>query len=133
MYPDGAVDEALAFNRANTEAYIATDPVVIALTPRLITRTPSGGFETIDGEPRVGQVFKLVMQSPSGASIEQRTEDGTERRTDFVLIGTFDAIVAPGDYWDEGSQRYEVTSIIPGNGYEVRANVESYGFGGEHG
>jgi hypothetical protein len=74
------------------------------------------------------QTFRLIQQSPSGSSIEQRDEEGsTERRVDYVLLGKWDAEIDLGDYWDSGDMRYEVMSILPYNGYETRANVEATG------
>jgi hypothetical protein len=116
--------------RYNTAQFIDAEPVRIALTPRKEMRTPAGGVETVELPARAAQTFKVIMISPAGGFIEQRNDagGGTERRADFILLGKWDAVVDVGDYWhDEYGQRWEVTSIIPYNGYEVRANVESYG------
>jgi hypothetical protein len=73
-------------------------------------------------------VFKLIMQSPAGSAIEQRTEDGTERQVDFVLLGEWNAVIAVGDWWEDGlGNRWEVRALIPGNNYESRAVVEAHG------
>jgi hypothetical protein len=120
--------EELRINRINTEAFIDADPTLIVLKTRMAERTPSGGFTLIEDVPRMPQFFKLVMTSPAGGSIEQRTEDGTERQVDFQLIGAWDAQIAVGDYWDDvRDQRWEVKAMIPDNGYEKRAVVEAHG------
>ncbi len=120
--------EELRVNRINTKAFIDADPILVVLRTRVVTRTPSGGTTLAEGVPRNPQWFKLVMQSPAGGSIEQRTEDGTERQVDYQLIGEWDAQVAIGDWWDDPrDQRWEVKAIIPANHYEVRAVVEAHG------
>jgi hypothetical protein len=118
----------LTLNRINTALFIAQSPRRIVLTPRVRVRTAAGGSTTEDQAERPEQVFRLIQQSPSGASIEQRTVDGeTERRIDWVLLGDWDAQVDVGDHWEEAGIWYEVMSLIPYNGYEVRANVEATG------
>jgi hypothetical protein len=114
--------------RRITHAFIRAEPVDIGLSRRSSSRTALGGVMKTFSRQLPTQTFKLIMQSPAGASIEQRSDDGTERRVDYVLLGEWDADVEVGDYWDdESGERNEVTSMIPYNGYETRANVEGYG------
>lgn len=118
----------LATHRVNTRAFIAADPLRIALQVRGSARTPSGALARERQSERPLQTFKLIMQSPAGSSIEQRTEDGTERQVDYILLGEWDAQVAVGDYWDDAAgQRWEVVALVPRNGYETRAVVEAHG------
>jgi len=118
----------LGINRLNTAAFIAADPLILTLTPRIASRAPTGGVITQNGPERAPQTFKLIMQSPAGNSIEQRTDDGTERQVDFILLGEWDAEVAVGDWWDdENGNRWEVRAIVPTNHYETRAVVEAHG------
>jgi hypothetical protein len=120
--------EELRVNRINTKAFIDADPLSLILQTRGSSRTASGAYAQETADERPEQVFKLIMQSPAGGSIEQRTEDGTERQVDFILLGEWDAQVAVGDYWDdEKDQRWEVKAIVPRNGYETRAVVEAHG------
>lgn len=120
--------EELWVQRKNTHWYIEADPVDIALSRRATARTALGGMTKSFVRQVPTQRFKLIMQSPAGASIEQRTDDGTERRVDYVLLGEWDADVEIGDYWDDVTgERWEVTSQIPYNNYEKRYNVEAYG------
>ena len=126
--PVWALTEELKVNRANTRAFIASDPLTLTLQVRGSARTPSGAFAHERQSERPPQTFKLIMQSPAGGSIEQRTEDGTERQVDYILLGEWDAEIEPGDYWDdEFGQRWEVKAIVPRNGYETRAVVEAHG------
>ncbi len=118
----------LFVNRLNTKAFIDADPTTITLTPRIAARAPTGGVIQTDGTPRAPQVFHLIMQSPAGSSIEQRTDDGTERQVDYVLLGEWDAAVAVGDWWEDAlGNRWEVRALIPTNNYETRAVVEAHG------
>lgn len=128
------LDNELSINRLNTEVFISQDPVDIRLLRPATERTATGA--TRRGVVRVleEQRFKLIMISPAGGSIDQRTDDGTVTRVDYVLLGRWDADVQPGDYWDdEAGRRWEVTSIIPTNNYETRANVNARGSGLEGG
>lgn len=113
--------------RSLTSSFINADPITVTLVPR--TRTiVKGAAQLVDGTPRAPQVMKLIMQSAAGGSIEQHTGDGTERRTDFQLLGTWDSQGDIGDHWQDASgQWWEITAIVPENGYERRYVVESYG------
>lgn len=126
--PVWALTEELRINRINTAAFIAADPLTLTLQVRGSARTPSGAFAHERQAERSPQTFKLIMQSPAGGSIEQRTEDGTERQVDYILLGEWDAAVDVGDYWfgDDGSH-WEVKAIVPRNGYETRAVIEAHG------
>lgn len=122
------LEHEIAVNRLNTDIFIRQNPVSVALRTRATIQTPSGGSEHVEAETRQPQTFRLIMQSPAGASIEQRTEFGeTERRIDYVLLGSWDAEVDVGDFWERSGVHFEVMSLIPWNGYEVRANVEANG------
>ena len=118
----------LLVNRMNTKAFIDADSITVTLVPRTAARAPTGGVIQTDGAPRAPQIFKLIMQSPAGGSIEQRTDDGTERQVDFVLLGEWDAVIAVGDWWEDvRGNRWEVRALIPTNNYETRAVVEAHG------
>lgn len=120
------MDQVLALQRKNTELFIASDPTTVVLVPRIRTRV-NGTVHTADGAPRSPQVMKLIMQSPAGGSIEQHGGDGTERRMDFQLLGTWDAAGDIGDHFIVGDTKYEVVAVVPDNGYERRFVVEAYG------
>ncbi len=126
--PEIDLTAELRVNRLNTSVFISQSPKRIELRTRERVKLPTGGHTTTEGLTRLRQTFRLIQQSPSGASIEQRTEDGsTERRVDYILLGEWDAEVDVGDFWAEGGSHFEVMSMIPWNGYEVRANVEATG------
>lgn len=121
-------DIELSVNRFNTRAFIAADPLSLTLQVRGSVRTPSGAYARERQSERPEQTFKLIMQSPAGSSIEQRTGDGTERQVDYILLGEWNAQIAVGDYWDDQEdQRWEVKALVPTNDYETRAVVEAHG------
>lgn len=113
--------------RRTTQDFIDADPISVVLIPRIRTMV-KGAAKLVDDTPRLPQQMKLVMQSAAGGSIEQHTGDGTERRTDFQLIGSWNCVGDIGDHWmDDTGQWWEVTAVIPDNGYERRFVIESYG------
>lgn len=123
------ITEELFVQRVNTSHFIAADPHWITLRTRTSSRTASGAVVRSGAAvARPEQRFKLIMVSPAGGSLEQRTEDGTERQVEYQLLGEWDAVVEVGDYWDDSEdQRWEVRAIVPDNGYERRAVVEAHG------
>lgn len=120
-------NEEMKVQRAATVTFINSDPITVVLIPRVKTAV-RGIVQFIDDSPRSPQVMKLIMQSAAGGSIEQHTGDGTERRTDFQLLGAWNSLGEIGDHWqDVAEQWWEVTAIVPDNGYERRYVIESYG------
>lgn len=123
----------LALQRTITLAFIMADPVTIVLTPRSDVRQPSGGVTTEDLEPRVPQVFRLISQSfttsPARSTSSAAAADaGQTRKYPFVLLGTWDAVVAVHDWWeDDHGQRWIVDQLQPSPAYEVRALVTEWG------
>lgn len=112
--------------RAQTTAFIATDPTSIVLTPTVRTRTAAGGWAVSDGVDRAAQTFKLIpmtyQQKPTV------TVDGKERIIDYTLLGEWDAIMERGDYWiTEDGKRWEIVELAPGHGYETKGLVEVHG------
>lgn len=123
---------ALAVNRRITKWFIDDDPYDIVLHPRIKVSKPGGGYEFVDGEPlptqRVKLVYKGGASSFGGAEGVQVTSDGEEFRYDFTIIAEWDANIPIGSWWeDDKGQRWEVKSLIPYNGYEVRASCSAYG------
>jgi hypothetical protein len=119
----------LKVNRRNTKAFIEIKPTVIDLQPQRKVRTPTGGFDIANDQPRGPQTFRiidltgdyLVNQPP------QRTIDGIERAVEFELIGNWDAQLALFDTWtDAAGERWEITAVHPDNGYERRALAVRY-------
>lgn len=117
---------ALDAQKRLTEAFIAVDPRVVTLIPQVKTSNGSGGFTLAPGIPRAPQTFTLLAQA-KGQEEPTKTEDGQVMRTDYVLVGKYNAAIAPLDYWIDGDSRYTVEYILPYNGYEVRAGVTRYG------
>jgi len=128
--PAGSVDEERYVQQIITQTFIDSDPSTVTLIPRVRTVTAGGGITMADGQARPPQVFKLILVSAAtaGAAVELHTDDSSERRHDFILFGLVDALIEIGDHWtDSAGEEWEVTSILPADGYATRANVASYG------
>lgn len=124
--------EALRVLRKQTKAFIDDDPFTITLTPRKKERVPGGGFATVDQPARAPQTVKLIYTGSSrgvaGQEGAQVTQDGVERRYDYVVVGQYDMVAEIGDWWtDPHGNRYEVTGMIPDNDYERRLTCSGWG------
>lgn len=125
-----AVDFELALNRKLTRWFIASDPTILTLIPRVSEDRPGGAKRFMDGTPRDEQIFKVIYPGGDGIVI---TSDGTTRRFDFILVGDHDAELAIGDHWDEGDQHYVVEYVFPYNDYEVKGGGVTHGSNPDHG
>jgi hypothetical protein len=124
--------EALKALRRQTIWFIRDDPFDIVLVPRVKTSFPGGGYEMNDGPPRATQRVKLVYtgsaRGVAGKEGIQITEDGAERRYDYVIIGPWNMVAEVGDHWvDARGQVCEITGMIPDNEYERRLTASIYG------
>lgn len=121
----------LLLQREITDWFIASDPVSIILVPRADSPGPGGSVVPEDGLPRGEQVFKLIGMSSTNRPFPSGVDSpasGVNRRYEYTLLGSWDAIVEENDYWvDENGQKYVVQSLQPYNGYEVRALVDGHG------
>jgi hypothetical protein len=116
--------------RRNTLAFIAARPSTLILVPSVRQRTATGGSILVDGPARAAQTFRVVEQgsAPNNTPGQLRAADGTQERTDFLLLGVHDAVVEVGDHWsDTSGAKYRVTEMVADNGYEKRAKVVRYG------
>lgn len=114
----------LSIHRKGTEKFINSDPTEITLIPS--TETWSGGTKTYGSESaREAQNFKVIWSGSQDGLVV--TSQGTTRRFDFILVGTYDAQVAIGDHWEIENQHFQVEWIAPANGYEVKAGGSSHG------
>lgn len=119
----------LQVNRSNTSAFIAANPSSVTLVPR--TRQTTGeGTVWIDGTPRPVQTVRIIDQSSGGGPTPGTTTsaDGQQRRVDWMMVGEWNAEFGQNDRWtgDDGAT-WEVTDLLPFNGYERRAMVVRYG------
>lgn len=116
--------------RQTTREFIAADPVFVALTPAVTTRKASGATAVADGVPRPVQMFRMIPMSSSERPERSNSsaEQGQQSKYDFTLLAEWGAVVKKGDWWeDEDGQRWQVDSVVPGHGYEVKAMVTSMG------
>ena len=112
--------------RDSTTWFIATDSVTIALTPRVKIPKPGGAADWVNGTPRAPQKFMLIAEQAFSGVVE--SGDGRQRQYNYVLIGEWNAVIEPGDWWvDSSGQHWEVVGMIPYNGYETKAGVHSIG------
>lgn len=119
--------EELRLNRFLTDQFIAMDPTPIILMRRGKVDNGAGGWRWGAPAPVTSQAFKLI---PQGGSVNGKTEtaDGTERKYDFVMLGSWNADVEIGDYWvDADGSHWTVEGFIPHNEYETRAGVRCTG------
>lgn len=117
-------DFELSIHRKGTQKFIDADPTVIVLTPS--TEVWSGGTKTYGSEPdRPAQNFKVIWSGSQDGLVVK--SEGTTRRFDFILVGSYDAQVAIGDHWNVGEQHFQVEWVAPANGYEVKAGGVSHG------
>lgn len=115
----------LALHRLGTQHFIAADPTEITLIPS--TSAMVAGTKTFTpGVPRAAQTFKVIWSYDNGF-YRQVGIDGAVHRFDFILLGEYDSTIVVGDYWESGTQRYQIEYVFPGNGYEVKAGGISHG------
>lgn len=119
----------LKFQRLNTKAFIAANPVTIALIPRTAVKTGTG-TRYVEGTPREPQELRLIDQTRTYGAEPGTvfTADGQQRKANYQLLGEHDATIGLYDTWvDADGIRFEVGNLLPRNGYEVRAQVVRYG------
>lgn len=119
--------------RDQTKWLIEDDPTTIALIPKAApVRKPSGGYDYIYDKdnpsvPKPEQTFKIIPTGGGWSNTVVETDSGFSTRSDYVIVGTFDADIDAGDYWVDGNTTYTVNDIIAKNDYEVKANVTAFG------
>ena len=126
--PVGPSAAELAVNRLNTNAFIAGNPSAVTLVPRVMHRSGSGS-RWEEKDPRPLQIGRLIDQNGGqGPTNIERGDDLHQRKDQFQLLLPYDGEVELHDFWvDADGVRYEVTGIIPYNGYERRAAVTRFG------
>ena len=124
--PVGPSAAELAVQRLNTNAFIAANPSMVTLIPRIRHRSGSG-TRWEEKDPRPLQVGRLIDGGGAGNPPE-RGEDALQRKDVFQLLLPWDGEVELNDFWvGADGERYEVSGILPSNGYELRAAVIRFG------
>lgn len=122
--PVGPSAAELAVQRLNTQAFIAANPAAVVLIPRVRHRSGSG-TKYEEKDPRPLQIARLVDQT---ASAPETGQDLQQRKGDYQLLLPHDGQVELWDFWVDGDGvRWEVSGLIPYNGYERRADVTRFG------
>ena len=118
--------DELTVQRKLTTAFIATQPVVVTLIPRVKQQMPAGGHTWVDGSARPAQTMRLIEPSNS-APTPTVTADGIEREVTFFLLGEHDAVIGQYDTFTHAGLKWEVIQLAHHNGWETRASVARYG------
>lgn len=121
-------EKALAIHRDLTDAFIAQNSVELTLIPRGETVTATGGRLKTASTPRVPQVFSLIEPSDSGFRLPSVIAEGSQQSFDFMLLGSYDAIVEENDVFTYDGHEYKVMTLMIDNGYETRAMVLRHGW-----
>lgn len=119
----------IAWKQRGTDQFIAANPITLILIPKVEVKTGAGGKVATDGPPRMPQALRLIDQATASGNVPGRfrAQDGQQRRATFMLLGSWDAVMAVGDHWTVNGKRYEITEMLPDNGYEQRGMVTYYG------
>jgi len=120
-----------AYLRITTRAFINDDPQTIVLYRQTKIKKPGGGHD-FPKIPLPPQTFRFINQG-TGSGISTGLDDGTARSFDYVLVGSHDADVDLNDTFELNGIPYQVTSIIPNNGWETRFYVSGFAEEPEHG
>lgn len=125
VYEPGEV--GLEIQRELTHWFIMQDPTSVQLIPRARVKGNNGSISMTDGTPRPPQIVKMIFTAGSSDGIVQ-SEGGQDRQYDFIVVGEWNSVIEMDDYWiDPSGQKYVVSGVSPSNGYEVKANIKSFG------
>lgn len=120
--PDSSASQTeLDINKANTTAYIASDPTDIQFTPRAKQSDGHGGFTWTNPNPLQAQRVRVITSA--NLSIERRTEDGRMVVPDVLLLLEWDAVVASGYRYTLDGEKWEVVYVNDDYRYEKQAEV----------
>lgn len=111
--------------RKITAAFIATQPVEIALRPRTKVKKATGGYDWEEGDERDPQVLRLI--EPPRPNDPVRTADGEQHDVEFILLGAHDAVIEEYDTFDHAGKPWTIVQIYHDNGWERRAAVARHG------
>src|SRR5690349_20727091 len=100
----------LDINRANTSAYIASDPTDIQFIPRERTSDGHGGWVWSKPDPMQAQRVRVITSAPL-AGLERRTEDGRVVNPELMILLEWDAVVASGYRFVLDGETYEVVYV----------------------
>lgn len=110
----------LAMLRKGTTDFINARPTVISLNRRERYRMGTGAWKWRPMGVRDPQTMRVIEQGPPEVFT---TQDGVQRRLDYVLLAEWDADVVKGDWFLYDDDAVEVVEVYHDNGYEVRASL----------
>lgn len=115
--------QELTAQRDLTRWFIEGNPASLVLVPYARVMQPSGQWKQQAGDPRPVQIMRVVEQQTTPGQAVIRLEDGTERAPDYMLVGSWNALVANGDRFVYQGTTVEVVQVDRTNQYETRASV----------
>lgn len=106
-----------------TQAFIAANPVSIAVQRATLVKTAAGGRKRSDPQTLDPQLVRLVPLGTTAA----RGQEGEQPRVEFTLIALPDADIKRGDrfkiFGDDDSPWYSIPYKLDSFPYELRAEV----------
>lgn len=117
----------MAIHRKNTTRFINADPTEITLLAQGSPTIVNGTKIDNGTAARDPQTFKIIWAGDNGIVRQISDGEGGVRRFNFIILGEFDAEMAIGDTWSNGSQKFVIEYIFPYNGYEVKGGGSSHG------
>lgn len=113
--------------RELSHVYISENPVELALTPHVKSRTASGGVTTSAAAARPAQTMRLIEGSSVIVTDPSKTELGWMRSRTWQLMADWNAVLTVNDTFIFDGKPWKVLSMMAWNGYERRATVERVG------
>lgn len=124
----GIVTAETLANRALTDAFIATRPITVTLTPYAPVRSATGALILTAQTSRAPQVMRIVELGRSSAnSLVQPTGDGEQLESTFQLLGVWNSIMDTHDRFVLDGRQCVINAILMDNPWERRAEVTRYG------
>lgn len=123
-----AIAAELRVNRANTRAYIASDPTVMRLKGlRKVSDGAGGTRRTWGGAGHEREVtLRVVNNNYTSVAVSRRTVDGENVTPSLQLIAEWDADVRVGDHFTYLGEEYELVFIQPETRYEKLCEAAHY-------
>lgn len=111
--------------RRSTAAFIAADPIDLALSRPVWSSDGAGGRIADTPLTLNAQRFRLIPQVDAG--LFRITADGRQVNPEFRLLGVYDADLQRGDRFDYNGATYEVVAIADKRDYQTKAEVTRVG------
>jgi hypothetical protein len=117
----------LAVQIANTEAFIAADPVTLTIQRDTLVDDGAGGKKKSGSPTNVTiKTVRLIPQSQRGGPTTTQTTNGELERQDYVLLGHPDLVglLQRDDFFVWKVDTWDITAINKSPAYEFKADVK---------